>query len=95
MRGVLLLGGLCGILAAAQPYNYGVDIQSLTRRQESSTRVVIEPLPIVRNGTMPLRPEIREMKADRYKWDLFILALSMLQYTSQDDPRSWYQIAGA
>ncbi|KAL2680998.1 hypothetical protein Neosp_008601 [[Neocosmospora] mangrovei] len=94
MRGILLLGGLFGILATAQPYNYGADIQSLTRRQEANARVVIKPLPIIRNGTMPLRYEIREMKADRYKWDLFILALSMLQYTSQDDPRSWYQIAG-
>lgn len=94
MRGILLLGGLFGILATAQPYNYGADIQSLTRRQDTSDRVVIKPLPIIRNGTMPLRYEIREMKADRYKWDLFILALSMLQYTSQDDPRSWYQIAG-
>ncbi|EEU43181.1 uncharacterized protein NECHADRAFT_47204 [Fusarium vanettenii 77-13-4] len=93
MRGILLLGGLFGILATAQPYNYGADIQSLTRRQDTSDRVVIKPLPIIRNGTMPLRYEIREMKADRYKWDLFILALSMLQYTSQDDPRSWYQIA--
>ncbi|WAO92752.1 Tyrosinase [Fusarium falciforme] len=94
MRDILLLGGLFGILATAQPYNYGADIQSLTRRQDTSDRVVIKPLPIIRNGTMPLRYEIREMKADRYKWDLFILALSMLQYTSQDDPRSWYQIAG-
>ncbi|KAM0435964.1 hypothetical protein ACHAPT_002856 [Fusarium lateritium] len=94
MRGILLLGGLFGMLAAAQPYNYGADIQSLTPRQEASSRVVVKPLPITRNGTLPLRPEIREMKADRYKWDLFILALSMLQYTSQDDPRSWYQIAG-
>lgn len=94
MRGILLLGGLFGILATAQPYNYGADIQSLTRRQDASDRVVIKPLPIILNGTMPLRYEIREMKADRYKWDLFILALSILQYTSQDDPRSWYQIAG-
>lgn len=34
------------------------------------------------------------MKADPYRWDLFILALSMFQYVSQDDPTSWYQIAG-
>ncbi|KAM5345308.1 hypothetical protein ACJ41O_011170 [Fusarium nematophilum] len=96
MRNILfLLGSLLGtlILAAAQPYNYGVDIESLTRRQEAGSRVVVRPLPLSRNGSVPLRPEIRQMKADRYKWDLFILALSMFQYVSQDDPTSWYQIA--
>ena len=34
------------------------------------------------------------MRVDMYKWDLFILALSMFQSVSQDDPLSWYQIAG-
>ncbi|KAF4946620.1 hypothetical protein FSARC_14156 [Fusarium sarcochroum] len=82
------------VLAAAQSYNYDVDIDSLTRRQDSNSRIVVKPLPRTRNGTIPLRPEIREMKADRYKWDLFILSMSMFQDVSQDDPASWYQVAG-
>lgn len=80
--------------ATAQSYSYGVDIDSLTRRQDTG-RIVVKPLPQTRNGTVPLRPEIREMQADRYKWDLYILSMSMLQDVDQDDPASWYQIAGA
>ncbi|KAF7562627.1 hypothetical protein G7046_g1502 [Stylonectria norvegica] len=97
MRGGLILGGLVGaLLAAGQAYDYGddVDIESLTRRQDSSSRIVVGRLPLAHNGSLPLRLEIREMKADTYKWDLFILALSMFQYVGQDDPTSWYQIAG-
>ena len=80
-------------VAAAQSYSYGVDIDTLTRRQDNG-RIVIKPLPQTRNGTVPLRPEIREMQADRYKWDLYILSMSMLMDVNQDDPASWYQIAG-
>ncbi|KAH7002086.1 hypothetical protein EDB80DRAFT_808962, partial [Ilyonectria destructans] len=96
MRTLLFLGSLLGAfhLASGQPYNYGVDIESLTRREDEPSRIVIGRLPLSRNGTLPVRPEIRQMKADPYKWDLFILALSMIQYVSQDDPTSWYQIAG-
>ncbi|RBR04496.1 uncharacterized protein FIESC28_11548 [Fusarium coffeatum] len=80
-------------VVAAQSYSYGVDIDTLTRRQDNG-RIVIKPLPQTRNGTVPLRPEIREMQADKYKWDLYILSMSMLMDVNQDDPASWYQIAG-
>lgn len=91
----LLIAWLLIIVAvAAQSYNYGVDTDSLARRQDSNSRIVVKPLPQTRNGTIPLRPEIREMKADRFKWDLYILSMSMFQDVSQDDPASWYQIAG-
>ncbi|KIL95361.1 hypothetical protein FAVG1_00097 [Fusarium avenaceum] len=90
----LLIAWLLIIVAvAAQSYNYGVDTDSLARRQDSNSRIVVKPLPQTRNGTIPLRPEIREMKADRFKWDLYILSMSMFQDVSQDDPASWYQIA--
>jgi tyrosinase len=80
-------------VATAQSYSYGVDIDSLTRRQDNG-RIVVKPLPQTRNGTVLLRSEIREMQADKYKWDLYILSMSMLQDVNQDDPASWYQIAG-
>ena len=80
--------------AYSQAYDYGTDITFIARRQESSPRIVIGRLPLSSNGTILFRPEIRQMKADPYKWDLFILALSMFQYVSQDDSTSWYQIAG-
>ncbi|KAF4464633.1 tyrosinase precursor [Fusarium albosuccineum] len=99
MRGILLFVRLYGIfffflLATAQEYDYGVDVVRMARRADLDSPVVVKQLPVSRNGTVPLRPEIREMKADPYRWDLYILALSMLQHASQDDPTSWYQIAG-
>lgn len=97
MRGALLLGGLLGAnLAFSQPYDYGddVDMENLTRRDDPTSRVIVGRLPLSHNGSVPLRFEIRQMRADTYKWDLFILALSMFQYVKQDDPTSWYQIAG-
>lgn len=94
MRAAFLGLLLNALVITAQPYNYGVDIETLTRRQDDARRIVVGRLPLATNGTVPLRPEIRQLKADPYKWDLFILALSMFQYVSQDDPTSWYQIAG-
>lgn len=92
---LLLLASPFGLpFASAQAYNYGVNIEALTRRQDGASRVIVGRLPLRANGSVPVRPEIRQMMADPYKWDLFILALSMFQYVSQSDPLSWYQVAG-
>ncbi|KAL7818608.1 hypothetical protein V8C26DRAFT_434404 [Trichoderma gracile] len=79
---------------SAQDYDFGVDIISLTRRRDSSAPIVVGRLPSASNGSTPLRLEIRDVKADKYRWDLYILALSMFQSVSQDDPLSYYQVAG-
>src|ERR1700712_964875 len=95
-RGLLLLGWAFGapIANAQQAYNYGVNIEALTRRQDGASRVLVGRLPLRANGSVPVRPEIRQMMANPYKWDLFVLALSMFQYVSQNDSLSWYQVAG-
>ncbi|KAI5459795.1 tyrosinase precursor [Mariannaea sp. PMI_226] len=86
----------CLLVVGQGNYDYGADIESLTRRRDGndSSLIVTGRLPLTLNGTLPVRPEIREMKEHTYRWDLFILALSMFQSVSQDDPTSWYQIAG-
>ncbi|KAG6010792.1 hypothetical protein E4U21_004180 [Claviceps maximensis] len=76
------------------PYDFGVDIKRLTRRDDTADPIVVRRLPTPPNGTLPLRMEVRSMRDNSYKWDLFILGLSMFQFASQDDPLSWYQIAG-
>ncbi|KAJ4858276.1 common central domain of tyrosinase domain-containing protein [Trichoderma breve] len=81
-------------LVSAQDYDFGVDVVSLTRRQDPNAPIVVSRLPLASNGSIPLRLEVRDMKADKRKWDLFILALSMFQSVSQDDPLSYYQVAG-
>ena len=97
---MLLLSFVLSVIVAAttqvsaQAYDYGVDIVALTRRQDTSSPVKVGQLPLASNGSVPFRPEIRNMISNTHTWDLFILALSMLQDVSQDDPTSWYQIAG-
>jgi tyrosinase len=81
-------------LVSAQDYDFGVDLVSLTRRQDPNAPIVVSRLPLAANGSIPLRLEIRDVKADKYKWDLYVLALSMFQSVSQDDPLSYYQVAG-
>ncbi|KAG6110920.1 hypothetical protein E4U13_005163 [Claviceps humidiphila] len=81
-------------LANPQPYDFGIDVRKLTRRDDTTDPIVVRRLPTRPDGTLPLRMEVRSMRSNKYKWDLFTLALSMFQFTSQDDPLSWYQVAG-
>ncbi|OLN94326.1 Tyrosinase 1 [Colletotrichum chlorophyti] len=94
---VLLLSLLLSTTTAlATPYSatydFGFDVGKLVKRQTQQP-IVVAKLPSI-NGTVPTRPEIRQMRANPYKWNLFLLSSSMLQYTNQSDPLSWYQIAG-
>ncbi|KZL88097.1 tyrosinase precursor [Colletotrichum incanum] len=73
-------------------YDYGFDTRKLVKRQAQQP-IIVARLPSV-NGTVPVRPEIRQMKQNPFKWNLFLLASSMLQYTDQKEELSWYQIAG-
>ena len=92
---VLLLSVLSIIinLVRAQGYDFGVDVSRLTRRQTAS-QILVGKLPLAANGTIPVRQEIRQMRADKHKWDLFILSMSMFQNADQDDPLSYYQVTG-
>lgn len=73
-------------------YDYGFDAVGSLRRQVPQ-RIVVSRLPSV-NGTVPVRSEIRYMKRDARKWNLYLLALSMMQNTDQDQDLSWYRITG-
>lgn len=90
---LLAVTGLSAV-ASANPYDYGFNTEKLVRRGDTSDPIIIKMLPLAANGSLPVRPEIRDMRKDKYTWDLYILALSMLQYVNQNHPLSWYQIAG-
>lgn len=45
-------------------------------------------------GERPFRHDINELYMSGPPWDLFILALSGFQQVSQDNPLSYYQVAG-
>jgi tyrosinase len=45
-------------------------------------------------GERPLRRDINDLYMSGPAWDLFILALRQFQQVDQDDPLSYYQVAG-
>ena len=45
-------------------------------------------------GERPFRHDINELYISGPPWDLFVLALSEFQQVNQDDPLSYYQVAG-
>ncbi|KXH25142.1 hypothetical protein CSIM01_11403 [Colletotrichum simmondsii] len=82
--------------AAAIPsppaYDYGFEAATVVKRQTQDP-IIVTKLPSI-NGTIPNRPDIRELKENPFKWNLFLLASSMFQFTNQSEQLSWYQIAG-
>lgn len=78
-----------------QSYDYGFDVAKAfkVKRQLEGERIITTGAPL--NGEIvPTRPEIRDLQQDPDKWSLYILALDMMQYTTQPDPTSWFSITG-
>jgi hypothetical protein len=93
LTALLLLSGTGFVNARVyRPYDFGVDCHTVDKRQSSQ---VIRIGRIGNDGDAPrIRQELRELKSDFYKWNLYLLALNILQTTETDRPDSWYQIAG-
>ncbi|KFA64002.1 hypothetical protein S40285_05491 [Stachybotrys chlorohalonatus IBT 40285] len=85
---------LCPLLALGQTYDYGLPFEELAPRRSADSQVIIGRLPSHEDGSVPLRLEIRQLHKKTEQWNLFILAMNFLQALDQDDPLSWYQIAG-
>ncbi|KAK1776843.1 tyrosinase [Copromyces sp. CBS 386.78] len=82
------------VLAQYGAYDYGFDAAKLIKRQLASQ----EPVPVVRGAeggeTIRLRQEVRQLEQDKELWTLYILGLSLMQFTDQSSPVSWYGITG-
>ena len=92
------------LAAEAVPYDYGFDVhEQLSRRSLMSYN---PNAPFVVSGissgsqqgsNQPKvypRQEIRQMEKNADLWTLYMLGLSMMQYTPQSQLLSYYQIAG-
>lgn len=80
------------VLGQYTTYNYGFDVSRRVKRQLER-----HPVVVVKAGDdreIHVRQEIRELEKDRDLWTLYILALSMMQYSDQSTPTSWYGITG-
>lgn len=73
-------------------YNFGPDVYRRVKRQTFGP-FVLRSL-AGSDGELPLRQEIRNLEQNRDQWTLYLLGLSMMQFTNQSDPLSWYQITG-
>ena len=88
---------LLSLVAGHSPsYDYGFDVSKVVKRQLRHPILVrgAKPGDSTGNGEVPIRPEIRELEDDDDKWTLYLLGVSMMQFTDQTDPTSWYSITG-
>ncbi|KAL1844252.1 hypothetical protein VTJ49DRAFT_2309 [Mycothermus thermophilus] len=86
---------LANVLALAQygGYNYGFDVHKRVKRQLSrGAAIVVQGARV--GSEIAVRQEIRQLEQDPELWTLYILALSMLQFTDQSEPTSYYGLAG-
>ncbi|KAK4181554.1 hypothetical protein QBC36DRAFT_174782 [Triangularia setosa] len=76
-------------------YNYGFDVHRRVKRQfaQPSTMVVRGDAGR-QGGDVQVRREIRELEQDHEAWTLYLLGMSMMQFTDQGSPTSWYGITG-
>lgn len=74
-------------------YDYGHHMNLRVNKRDFDQSSIVSSLPLVDDQPQP-RLEIRDLQKNHDQWNLYLLALSWMQYTSQDSPFSWYQIAG-
>ncbi|KAI1107801.1 Di-copper centre-containing protein [Jackrogersella minutella] len=93
----LVIGFLLSVVVAdlVHPgqYDYGFNADVRFRKRDPVQSRIVTGVPRV-DGQALLRPDIRDLQKDEDKWNLYILALSWMQYTDQEMPFSWYQITG-
>lgn len=83
-------------LAVGTSYDYGFDVKSgLKDKRQSGGFIVTTGMPLNEDGSVPVRREIRDLQQDSDRWELYILALDMMQWTDQSDQSSWYGITGS
>ncbi|CAN8098897.1 unnamed protein product [Discula destructiva] len=82
-------------LVAGTSYDYGFDaMKGLRAKRQAGGIIVTKGMPLNRDGSVPVRLEIRDLQQDPDRWTLYLLALDMMQYTDQSDQTSWYSILG-
>ncbi|KAL2145943.1 hypothetical protein VTI28DRAFT_5817 [Corynascus sepedonium] len=80
------------VMAQYSGYDYGFNIEKKIKRQLGRTSAMV--VQGKTGGEVHVRQEIRELEQDHDLWTLYMLGLSMLQYTDQAFPLSHYGLAG-
>jgi tyrosinase len=82
------------VFAQYSAYNYGFDVKTRVKRQLARRSELVVRDKTATVGDVVVRQEIRQLEKDADLWTLYILALSMLQFTDQTSPTSYYGLAG-
>ena len=91
------------VLAQYPAYNYGFDVKTRIKRSQLDRRAALVVKDKAATATAAVagdvvevlvRPEIRQLEQDTDLWTLYILGLSMMQFTDQASPTSYYGLAG-
>lgn len=100
---MVLLLAVCALVSTVTGhqyagYDFGVGLSKLTRRWSlTGNTLVYNQLASStgdNDGDKALRVEIRDLEKNEDQWTLYMLGLSMMQYTNQSDEISWYQVTG-
>lgn len=82
-------------------YEYSSHVSHIHSRQDGRQNQTLGYYPVtgvldreLKNGSLPVRREIREMEKNEDLWTLYLLGLDFMQATQQEDPASWYKIMG-
>lgn len=82
-------------------YGYSSHVSHIHSRQDGPQNQTLGYYPVtgvlereLKDGSLPVRREIREMEKDQDLWTLYLLGLDFMQATQQEDPASWYKIMG-
>jgi tyrosinase len=102
-KALILLLAVCALVTTVVShqytgYDFGAGISRLNRRRSiTQSALVFNQLASVTeddDDNKALRKEIRDLEQNEDQWTLYILGLSMMQYTNQSDEISWYQVTG-
>jgi tyrosinase len=83
-------------------YDYGFDVKARVKRSQLDRRAALVVQDKAAAATAAaagdvevlVRQEIRQLEQDTDLWTLYILGLSMMQFTDQASPTSYYGLAG-
>ncbi len=99
---VLLLFSIASTVISAvriptpQYYQYGDIKQQRNAKRQSTSFIAVTGVRGAKavDGSSPIRREIRDLEKSVNVWTLYLLGLDSMQAAKQEDPLSWYKIAG-
>lgn len=72
-------------------YDYGFDVSRQLNKRQFGEPIVVKGWG---SDNVQVRQEIRELERDRELWTLYLLGVSLMQFSDQSSLTSWYSLTG-